>query len=133
MMPRHALLELPEIRDPRGLLTFAQGANLPFAVKRLFVLYGLAPDVERGGHAHKAQHQLLFMMSGSARITVDNGRARDTVLLDRPSRALHVPPMLWLDLADFTSGAVCAVLASDVYDEDDYIRDRDHFQRLVAG
>ena len=133
MPRRHSLLELPEIRDSRGILTYAQEEKLPFTIKRLFVLYGLEQGVERGGHAHKAQHQLLVMMKGSVLITVDNGKARIPVSLERPSQALHVPPMLWLDLTDFSSGAVCAVLASDVYDESDYIRDRAAFLKLAAG
>jgi hypothetical protein len=124
-------MELPEIRDPRGMLTFAQGPQLPFAVQRLFVLYNLTPGTARGGHAHKAQHQLLFMMHGSARVVIDNGAHRVDVLLDRPNLALYAPPMLWLELSEFSPGAACAVLSSGVYDEGDYVRDHAQFRQLV--
>jgi oxalate decarboxylase/phosphoglucose isomerase-like protein (cupin superfamily) len=132
MTARHAMLEMPQIKDTRGQLTFAQGPHLPFPVRRLFVLYDLTPGAARGGHAHKAQHQLLFMMSGAAQVMIDNGHSRESVLLDRPNQSLYAPPMLWLELSEFTSGAVCAVLASDVYDEGDYIRDHALFLKLVG-
>ena len=131
MIAHHTLLELPQVRDSRGLLTFAQGPQLPFAVRRLFVLYELTPGTARGGHAHKAQHQLLFMMSGGARVMIDNGQGRESVVLDRPSQALYAPPLLWLELSEFTPGATCAVLASDLYDESDYIRDHAQFIKLA--
>ena len=132
MNPHHKLLVLPEIRDSRGLLTFAEGANLPFDVKRIFVIYGLADGTKRGGHAHRLQHQLVFMMNGRAKITVDDGHSRDDVLLSRPNQALYVPAMRWLELSHFTAGAVCAVLTSDVYDESDYIRDSGEFLQLAT-
>lgn len=132
MISRPTLLELREIADPRGMLTFAQDANLPFAVKRLFTIYQVAPGATRGGHAHKRQHQLLFLMGGAAKVLVDDGRSRQTIMLERPSQALYVPPLLWLELSDFTPGAACTVLASDVYDEGDYIRDHAQFLKLAG-
>jgi oxalate decarboxylase/phosphoglucose isomerase-like protein (cupin superfamily) len=132
MASHHSLLELPQRRDARGALTFAQGPNLPFIVQRLFVLYYLTPGAERGGHAHRQQHQLLFMMHGSARVAIENGRGRESVLLDRPSLALYAPPMLWLELSDFSPGATCAVLSSGAYDEVDYIRDYAEFGKLAG-
>lgn len=132
--PRHTLVDLPERVDPRGTLSFGQqGDHIPFAVKRYFVLYGVPEGSSRGGHAHRAQHQFLIMASGSAKIAVDDGKSRAEVLLDRPNFALYAPPMLWLELRDFSQGAVCLVLVSDVYSENDYIRDRAEFLRLTGG
>lgn len=129
----HRLIELPERADARGSLVFAQnGDQIPFTVKRFFALYGLPTGAVRGGHAHRAQHQLLMMLSGRATITVDDGKRRTAVRLDRPNQALHIPPLLWLDLDDFTPGAVCMVLTSDLYSEADYIRDHDAFLRAKA-
>jgi len=130
--PSHRLIELPERTDPRGALTFAQqGDHIPFAVKRFFALYGVAPDASRGGHAHRAQHQLLVLLAGAATVTVDDGKNRTPIRLDRPNLALHAPPMLWLDLDGFSPGAICMVLTSDVYAESDYIRDRAEFLKLA--
>ncbi len=130
----HCLIELPERADARGALTFAQqGDQIPFSVKRFFALYGVAPGLSRGGHAHRAQHQLLVMLAGSVTVTVDDGTTRTPVVLDRPNLALHAPPMLWLDLEGFSEGAVCMVLTSDIYAESDYIRDRAEFLKLVKA
>ena len=128
----YRLIELPERADSRGALTFAQhGAHIPFPVKRFFALYGVAPGATRGGHAHRAQHQLLVVLAGAATVTVDDGNTRTPVRLDRPNLALHAPPMLWLDLDNFSPGTVCMVLTSDVYAESDYIRDRAEFLKLA--
>ena len=130
--PQYALVELPERLDPRGALTFGQqGDHIPFTVKRFFALYGIPQGSHRGGHAHRAQHQFLIMLSGQAKITVDDGKTQAEILLDRPNLALYAPPMLWLELRDFSEHAVCIVLVSDVYSESDYIRDRTEFLRLT--
>ena len=132
--PLYRLIELPERADARGALTFAQqGDQIPFAVKRFFALYQFAPGTHRGGHAHRQQHQFLVMLAGAATITVDDGKSRTPIRLDRPNLALHAPPMLWLDLEDFSSEAVCMVLTSDVYSETDYIRDRAEFLDLTKA
>jgi dTDP-4-dehydrorhamnose 3,5-epimerase-like enzyme len=134
MRPKHSLLELPKRSDARGNLIFAQDRDhIPFPVKRFFLLYGLCKDATRGGHAHRAQHQLLMMTAGGATVTVDDGQTRTPIRLDNPAIALHVPPMLWLDLEDFSEGAACLVLTSDVYSEKDYIRERNEFLRLAAN
>jgi len=133
MPPAHTLIELPERGDARGLLTFGQeGDHIPFPVKRFFTLYKVAAGASRGGHAHRQQHQFLVMAAGSANIIVDDGNHRTQVLLDRPNLGLHAPPMLWLELEDFSPDAICLVLASGVYDEADYIRQREDFLRLAA-
>ena len=119
--------------DARGALSFAQeGDHIPFSVKRFFLLHDLAPGATRGGHAHRGQHQLLIMTAGAADVTVDDGKTRTAIRLERPDRALYAPPMLWLDLNDFTPDATCLVLASDFYSESDYIRDHGEFIRLTS-
>ena len=128
----YRLIELAEHLDARGALTFAQEPNqIPFAVKRFFALYKIAPGTHRGSHAHRQQHQFMVMLAGTATITVDDGKTRTPVRLDRPNLALYVPPMLWLDLDDFSPDAVCMVLTSDVFSESDYIRDRTEFLKLT--
>jgi dTDP-4-dehydrorhamnose 3,5-epimerase-like enzyme len=132
MPPTHRLVELPERADARGALVFAQqGDHIPFSPKRFFVIYPV-PGAQRGAHAHRAQHQFLVMLSGSAVVTVDNGAMREKVTLSRNNLALYAPPMLWLELDDFSDGAVCMVLTSDVYAENDYIRDREEFLHLTT-
>lgn len=133
MRPSHHLIDLPERSDLRGALVFAQdGDHLPFRVRRFFALYNVLPDAMRGGHAHRLQHQLLVVFGGAVNVTVDNGQGRTTVRLDRPALGLHVPPMLWLELTEFTPGAICLVLASGLYSEEDYVRSREEFIRLTA-
>jgi hypothetical protein len=130
----HRLIDLPQHLDLRGALTFAQEADqIPFPVKRFFALHDIPPGASRGGHAHREQHQFLIMMSGAAMVTVDDGAARDTVRLERPNQALYAPPMLWLELGDFTPGAICMILTSDTYRETDYVRDWQEFLRLTGG
>ena len=134
MKPHHRLIELKEIADARGKLAFAQdGDHIPFPVRRIFMLYGIPEGTARGGHAHRAQHQLLMMMAGACTVSIDDGANVSSVRLDRPNHLLHAPPMLWLDLKDFSSGAVCEVLASGLYDEADYIRDPAEFRRLALA
>lgn len=134
MRPQYRLMELPKRADARGALVFGQDPDhIPFAVKRFFALYDVAAGANRGGHAHHEQHQFVVMLAGAVTVTVDDGRERTPVLLDRPNLALHVPPMLWLDLEGFTPGAVCLVLASGLYSEADYIRDRNTFLQLTKA
>lgn len=130
----HTLIELPERADSRGALTFAQqGDQIPFPIKRVFMIYRVAQGADRGAHAHRAQHQFLVMAHGSAEVIVDNGSIRTPVVLDRPNLALYAPPMLWLEMKNFSTDAVCMVLTSDLYSESDYVRDRTEFVRLTAG
>jgi dTDP-4-dehydrorhamnose 3,5-epimerase-like enzyme len=122
-------ITLPEIRDPRGNLVFAEERrHVPFAVKRVFAIYGVPPGSARGGHAHRAQEQLLVMLAGECTVVVDDGRNRTEERLETPTAALYVPAGLWLELRDFSGGAICLVLASGAYDEDDYIRDYSEFR-----
>jgi len=134
MLPMHRLIELPVRSDERGSLGFAQyPQHIPFPPKRVFYLYGLPSGSSRGGHAHRRLEQFILMLAGGCEVLVDNGVERGRVNLSTPSVGLYVPPMLWLELRGFAPNAVCVVLASDVYDEADYIRDRAEFGRLVPS
>jgi len=122
------LLDLPKILDPRGSLTFVESEkHIPFAIKRVYYLYDVPGGAERGGHAHKALHQLIIAMSGSFDIHLDDGSEKKTMHMNRSYYGLYVCPMIWREIDNFSSGAVCMVLASQYYDEQDYFRDYDQF------
>jgi dTDP-4-dehydrorhamnose 3,5-epimerase-like enzyme len=126
--PLAEFIDLPVISDPRGNLSFAEsGRHLPFQIQRVYYLYDVPSGSVRAGHAHKALHQLLIAVSGSFDVRLHDGVRDEVVTLNRPSRGLHIGPMLWRELENFSSGAVCVVLASTVYDEGDYIRDFQDF------
>jgi len=112
----------------RGNLTVVEnGQTLPFDVKRVYYLYDIPGGESRGAHAHKELSQLIIAASGSFRVTLDDGKVKRSFFLNRPYQGLYVKPGIWRDLDDFSSGAVCMVLASDVYDKEDYIRDYNEF------
>lgn len=122
------LLELPKIADPRGNLTFVEaGRHVPFSIQRVYYLYDVPGGAERGGHAHKGLHQLIIAMSGSFDIHLDDGCHKKSIHLNRSYNGLYVCPMIWREIDNFSSGAVCMVLASNFYDEADYYRDYDQF------
>ena len=117
--------------DRRGNMSVVEnGKSLPFDVKRVYYLYDVPGGVERGGHAHRSLYQLIIAVSGSFSVTLDDGHLKRTVLLNRPYKGLLVVPGLWRTIEDFSSGAVCMVLASSEYDEEDYIRDYGSFLNL---
>jgi hypothetical protein len=123
------IVDLPKIGDPRGNLTFIEGGvHVPFAIERVYYLYDVPGGAERGGHAHRALHQLIVAMSGSFDVVLDDGRRRRQVHLNRSYFGLFVCPMIWRELTNFSSGSVCMVLASNRYDEADYYRDYAQFQ-----
>lgn len=122
------IIELPRINDPRGNLTFIEARRqIPFDISRVYYLYDVPGGSERGGHAHKALHQLIIAMSGSFDIHLDDGFDKKTIHMNRSYNGLYVCPMIWREIDNFSSGAVCMVLASDYYDEQDYYRDYDSF------
>ena len=126
------IIELPKITDPRGNLTVAEGAGIvPFDIKRAYWVYDVPGGESRGGHAHKRLRQLVIALSGSFTVTLDNGREHQTVLLNHPWQGLVIETNTWRTLDDFSSGAVCLVLASEHYDEDDYIYDYDEFLKYI--
>ena len=101
--------------------------TVPFDVKRVYYLYDIPGGVSRGGHAHKELQQFIVAVSGSFTVTLDDGFVKRSFTLNRPYQGLHVVPGIWRDLGDFSSGSVCLVLASDLYDKDDYINDYEEF------
>lgn len=122
------LVSLPKISDPRGNLTFIEGQrHVPFDIERVYYLYDVPGGAERGGHAHVALSQLIIAISGSFDVKLDDGTEKKTFHLNRSYNGLYVCPMIWRELDNFSSGAVCMVLASNVYDEADYYRKYDEF------
>lgn len=114
--------------DRRGNLTVVENAKtLPFDVKRVYYLYDVPGGESRGAHAHKELEQLIVAVSGSFTVTLDDGYCKRTFFLNRPYQGLYVKPGMWRDLGDFSSGAVCMVLASEVYQAEDYIRSYEEF------
>ena len=127
------LIDLPKIVEPRGNLTFIEGGrHVPFDIKRVYYLYDVPGGAERGGHAHKDLHQLIVAMSGSFDIVLDDGRQKKRIHLNRSYYGLYVCPMMWREMDNFSSGAVCLVLASNFYDESDYYRDYGDFLKAIA-
>jgi dTDP-4-dehydrorhamnose 3,5-epimerase-like enzyme len=128
------IIDLPKISDPRGNLTFIEGGgrHVPFDIQRVYYLYDVPGGSERGGHAHKGLSQLIIAMSGSFDVVLDDGRGKRRFHLNRSYYGLYVCPMIWRELDNFSSGSVCMVLASNLYDEDDYYRDYADYQRALA-
>lgn len=130
--PEPAIIELPRITDPRGDLTFAQcPGRLPFEPKRVYWLYNVPSDSERGGHAHRDCKELLVALSGYFKVHIDDGHSRRTFTLNRPYQALYIPESYWRELDNFTSGSVCLVIASTLFDEAEYIRSYHDFLQYV--
>ena len=126
------LIDLPKIQDPRGNLTFIEGRHhTPFDIRRVYYLYDVPGGTERGGHAHLALHQFVIAMSGSFDIVLKDGFEVKRVHLNRSYMGLYLPPMIWRELDNFSSGSVCMVLASEVYEESDYLRDYSEYIRRV--
>jgi len=127
------IIDLPQIHDHRGNLTFIEGtSHIPFDIQRVYYLYDVPGGSERGGHAHKALHQLIIAMSGSFDVVLDDGRKKKRFHLNRCYYGLYVCPMMWRELNNFSSGSVCMVLASNRYAEDDYYRDYSEFLSATA-
>ena len=122
------IIELPKIADPRGNLTFVENGNhIPFDISRVYYLYDVPGGSERGGHAHKELSQLIIAMSGSFDVVLNDGHEEKRFHLNRSYYGLYVCPMIWRELDNFSSGSVCMVLASNLYEEDDYYRDYNEY------
>jgi len=122
------IIELPVINDVRGNLSYIeQNRHIPFEIRRVYYLYDVPGGATRGGHAHKALHQLIIAMSGSFDVVLDDGDRKRRFHLNRSYYGLYVCPMVWRELDNFSSGSVSLVLASDYFDESDYFRDYDRF------
>ena len=129
---RAHIIELPKIHDPRGNLTFVEGGrHIPFDIRRVYYLYDVPGGESRAGHAHKTLEQFLIAMSGSFDVTLDDGTVRRKYHLNRSYVGLYIPNMLWREIDNFSSGAVCMVLASTYYDEADYFREYEDFIRAI--
>jgi hypothetical protein len=128
------IIDFPKITDPRGNLTFVEGGNhIPFDIKRVYYLYDVPGGAERGGHAHKKLQQVIIAMSGSFDVILDDGTAQKRIHLNRSYYGLYVPTMMWREIDNFSSGSVCMVLASELYEESDYYRDYHSFMQAVKA
>ncbi len=121
------LIELDKIIDPRGVLSVIEKDVIPFEFKRVYYLYDVPSDAYRGGHAHKELYQFLIPLSGSFDVIIDDGNNRVKHSLNKPNKGLLITPGIWRELENFSSGSVCLVLASDVFKEEDYIREYEDF------
>ncbi len=122
------VLELPKISNRAGNMTALNNSiDLPFDVRRVYYLYDVPGGESRGGHAHKNLQQLIVAVSGSFDVIIDDGKNKKTISLNRPNFGLLVIPGIWRELSNFSSGAICLVLASHEYDENDYIREYNQF------
>lgn len=127
------LIDLPRISGDNGDLTVIENTEFcPFKIKRVYYLYDVPADADRGGHSHRSLESLIIAVSGSFAVTLDDGKDKRTYTLDRPFRALYVQKGIWRTLSNFSSGSVCLVVASEKYDEDDYVRDYSAFLQLTA-
>jgi len=128
-----SVIELPRIYNRQGNLTpVHEYEDIPFKIERIFYLYDIPGGEDRGAHAHKECHQFLIAASGSFEIILDDGRNKRTVLLNRPYFGLHILPGIWAAEQGFSSGAICLVLTSHKYDENDYIREYSEYLKLIV-
>lgn len=128
------IIELPKIADPRGNLSFIEEhKHIPYDIKRVFFLYDVPGGERRAGHALKTCNQFIIAASGSFNVILDDGEERRSFHLNRSYYGLHVPPLVWRELENFSSGSVCMVLASEFYSETDYYRDYDEFLTAVKN
>jgi hypothetical protein len=127
------IINLRKISDPKGNLTPIEGGDdIPFEIRRVYYTYDIPGGETRGGHAHVLVQEFIIAVSGSFDVVLDDGKGRASFFLNRSYYGLYVPAMIWRDLANFSSGSVCLVLASDRYDETEYVRDRDAFVAAVG-
>lgn len=129
------IVNFPKITDYRGNLSFIEENNqIPFQIKRVYYLYDVPSGATRGGHAHKALHQVVIALSGSFDVILDDGYRKRSFFLNRPHYGLYIPPKVWRELENFSSNSVALSLVSEVYDESDYIRNYDAFKsRVING
>ena len=126
------IIDVPKIIDPkgRGKLCFIEKDIIPFDIKRFYYLYDVPSDAYRGGHAHKNLTQFMIPLSGSFEVLVDDGNMKKKFMLNKPNKGLLIPKGIWREMDNFSSGSVCAVLASDYFDEEDYFRNYDEFKKF---
>lgn len=123
-----SIMHLPKVHNPAGNITAIENQiTAPFDIERVYYLYDVPGGADRGGHAHKDLQQFIIAVSGAFDVMLDDGINKKVVHLDRPFIGLHIVPGIWRELLNFSSGAICLVLASHVYDEKDYIREYEEF------
>ena len=128
------LLQFPELSDKRGSLVALEALqNIPFEIKRVYYIFGTQKDVARGFHAHRALKQVALAVAGKCRMILDDGTTREDIWLDSPSKGLYIEHAMWREMHDFSENCVLLVLASEHYDESDYIRDYDEFKEYVKA
>ena len=129
---QYKIIKMKKISDERGsLIALESLKDLPFSFKRIYYIFDTSPDFNRGGHAHTRLEQALIMMDGSCEIFLDNGKESKTLLLNRPDEALYIGKNMWREMKNFSYGAKLLVLASDFYDESEYIREYSSFLRSL--
>ena len=125
------LIYLPKVEDMRGNLTFIESnEHVPFPIKRVYYLYDVPGGESRGGHAHKNLEQFIIAANGSFDVVLDDGHNKERYHLNRSYYGLYIPNLIWRELDNFSSGSVCLVLASELFNEEDYIRDHTSFKKL---
>lgn len=123
----YKIIEIPKVEDYRGNLAIIEKEVLPYTFKRVYYLYDVPSTAHRGGHAHKQHQEFLVAISGSFDVVLDTGTERTAITLNKPDKGLFIPTNMWRELENFSSGAVCLVLASHEFEESDYIREYDEF------
>ncbi len=127
------IIDIPKIEDRRGNLSVIEKDCVPFSIKRVYYLYDVPSNSYRGGHAHKAIDEFLVALSGSFDVILKDGENQKTITLNKPNKGLLIVPGIWRELENFSSGAVCLVLASEVFEESDYIRGYDDFKSVKGA
>ena len=122
------IIDIPKIHDVRGNLAVIEGDCIPFEMKRVYYLFDVPSDAYRGGHSHIEQLEFLVALSGSFEVSLDDGKSKTSILLNKPNKGLLIPTGIWRELESFSSGSVCLVIASGKFDEADYIRKYDDFK-----
>ncbi len=128
----YEILQLPKIEDVRGNISVIEKDILPYPIKRVYYLYDIPSNAQRGGHAHIELQQCMIALSGSFDVVLNDGKQRTVIHLNKPDKGLIIPSGVWRELENFSSGAVCLVIASGEYDESDYIRDFDAFLDYIS-
>lgn len=121
------IIKIPKIEEPRGNLSVIEKDIIPFEIKRVYYLYDVPAGAERGGHAHKNLKQFLIALSGSFDVILNDGKSEKVITLNKPFEGLLINEEIWRELKNFSSGSVCLVVASEVFEEEDYIRDFEEF------